>query len=84
MRLASTLSMTTWKNSGETSAKSWRKNEATRTSPSRWRYLWMAPRNQLMSKRRERSTSPARRAINMRRPSQIASNSARDISEWSR
>ncbi len=29
--------MTTWKNRGETSAKSWRKNEAARTSPSRWR-----------------------------------------------
>ena len=28
VRLTSTLSMTTWKNSGETSAKSWRKNEA--------------------------------------------------------
>ena len=33
-RCTSTLSMTTWKNSGETSAKNCRKNEATSTSPS--------------------------------------------------
>src|SRR5216683_5543155 len=44
VRCTSTLSITTWKNSGETRAKSWRKNEASRTSPSRWRYLWIAPR----------------------------------------
>ena len=35
LRCTSTLSMTTWKNSGETSAKSWRKNEATSTSLSK-------------------------------------------------
>ena len=44
--------MTTWKNSGETRANSCRKNDATSTSPRRCRYLWIAPRNQVMSKRR--------------------------------
>ena len=34
LRCTSTLSITTWKNSGETSAKSCRKNDATSTSPS--------------------------------------------------
>ena len=45
-RCTSTLSMTTWKNSGETRAKTCRKNDATSTSPRRRRYLWIAPRNQ--------------------------------------
>ena len=71
-RWTSTLSMTTWKKSGVTSAKSCRKNEATSTSLSRPRYLWMAPRNQVMSKRRVRSVSGARRVISTRRPSQTA------------
>ena len=61
LRCTSTLSMTTWKNSGETSANSCRKNEATSTSPSRRRYLWIAPRNQVMSKRRD-EIGRARRA----------------------
>ena len=39
----------------------------------------LAPRNQVMSNRRDRSTSPARRVINTRRPSHTASNSARVI-----
>ena len=46
LRCTSTLSITTWKNSGDTRAKSCRK-EATRTSLKWRRYLWMAPRNQL-------------------------------------
>ena len=65
--------MTTWKNSGETSANSCRKNDATSTSPSRRRYLWIAPRNQVMSNRRVMSDNPARRVIRISRPSQTAS-----------
>ena len=38
-RCTSTLSITTWKNSGVTSAKSCRKNETTSTSPNSVRYL---------------------------------------------
>ena len=55
LRCTSTLSITTWKNSGETSAKSCRKNEATSTSPSSGGTCGSAPRNQVMSKRRDRS-----------------------------
>ena len=79
-RCTSTLSMTTWKNSGETSANNCRKNDASSTSPSRRRYLWIAPRNQVMSKRRPMSDNPARRVIRINPPSQISSSSARDIS----
>ena len=75
-RCTSTLSITTWKNSGETSAKICRKNDATSTSPSRRRYLWIAPRNQVMSKRRVMSDNPARRVIRISPPSQMASSSA--------
>ncbi len=38
-RCTSTLSITTWKNSGETSAKICRKKDATITSPRSRRYL---------------------------------------------
>ena len=79
LRCTSTLSITTWKNSGDTSAKSWRKNEATSTSLSRRRYLWIAPRNQVMSNRRERSVRAARFVISTSRPSHTASSSARVI-----
>ena len=79
-RCTSTLSMTTWKNSGETSANNCRKNDASSTSPSRRRYLWIAPRNQVMSKRRPMSDKPARRVIRINPPSQMSSSSARDIS----
>ena len=71
-RCTSTLSMTTWKNSGETSPNNCRKNDATSTSPSRWRYLWIAPRNQVMSNRRVMSDNPARRVIRISPPSQTA------------
>ena len=64
--------MTTWKNNGETRANSCRKNDATSTSPRRCRYLWIAPRNQVMSKRRVMSDNPARRVIRISRPSQTA------------
>ena len=83
LRCTSTLSITTWKNSGEISANSCRKKEAINTSLSWRRYLPIAPRNQAMSKRRERSDNPARRAIRTRRPSQIASNSAWEM-DWGR
>ena len=69
--------MTTWKKSGETSAKTCRKNEATSTSPSSPRYLAMAPTNQLMSKRRVRLESALRRAIRTIRPSHTSSSSDR-------
>ena len=39
LRCTRTLSITTWKNSGVTSAKICRKNEATRTSVRSLRYL---------------------------------------------
>ena len=68
--------MTTWKKSGETSAKTCRKKEATSTSPSSQRYLAMAPANQLMSKRRVRLESALRRAISTIRPSHTSSSSA--------
>src|ERR1700722_4174899 len=68
--------MITWKNSGETRANNWRKKEATSTSVRTLRYLWMAPRNQVTSKRRVRSTRPARRVIRTRSPVQPASSSA--------
>ncbi|MGY4459899.1 hypothetical protein ACVWYI_003859 [Bradyrhizobium sp. LB13.1] len=73
------MSITTWKNSGETNAKSWRKNEAATTSPSSRRYLPIAPMNQVMSKWRPRSDSPARRAIRINPPSQFAHSSSRSI-----
>ena len=75
-RCTRTLSITTWKNSGETKANICRKNEATSTSPSKCRYLWIAPMNQVMSKRRVISDSPARRVIRINSPSQSASSSA--------
>ena len=78
-RCTSTLSMTTWKNSGETRANSCRKNDATSTSLRRWRYLWIAPRNQVMSNRRVMSDNPARRVIRISPPSQTARSSARVI-----
>ena len=78
-RCTSTLSMSTWKNSGETSANSCRKNDARSTSLRRWRYLWIAPRNQVMSNRRVTSDSPARRVMRINSPSQTASSSARVI-----
>src|SRR5215471_6914784 len=78
-RCTNTLSMTTWKNSGDTSANNCRKNDATSTSPRRCRYLWIAPINQVMSKRRVISDNPARRAIRISPPSQIARSSARVI-----
>ena len=71
--------MTTWKNSGETRANSCRKNDATSTSLRRCRYLWIAPRNQVMSKRRVMSDNPARRIIRISPPSQTATNSSRVI-----
>src|SRR5260370_179278 len=80
LRCTSTLSMTTWKKTGEISAKSWRKNEATSTSLNSPRYLWTAPRNQVTSNRLPRSVSLARRVIRTRRPSHTASSSARVIS----
>ncbi|MGY4295846.1 hypothetical protein ACVWXN_003941 [Bradyrhizobium sp. i1.4.4] len=79
-RWTSTLSITTWKNSGETSAKNCRKNEAASTSPNSRRYLPIAPMNQVISKWRPRSESPARRAIRISPPSQIAHSSSRSIS----
>jgi hypothetical protein len=78
-RCTSTLSITTWKNSGEMRAKICRKNEASRTSLSRRLYFLTAPRNQVMSKRRARSDSPARRVIKIKPPSQTLSNSSRVI-----
>ena len=79
VRLTSTLSITTWKNSGDTSENNCRKNDATSTS-ARWRrYLWMAPRNQEMSNRRDRSSRPARRVIRTIWPSQILARSVRAI-----
>ena len=71
--------MTTWKNSGDTSANSCRKNDATNTSPRRCRYLWIAPMNQVMSKRRVISDNPARRVIRISPPSQTARSSPRVI-----
>ncbi len=79
-RCTSTLSITTWKNSGETSANSCRKNEASSTSPSSRLYFRIAPRNQEMSNWRVRSVSPARRVIRISPPSQTAQSSSRDIS----
>src|SRR5262245_40413673 len=55
------------------------KNDATSTSLSRCRYLWIAPINQVMSKRRVISDNPARRAIRISPPSQTARSSARVI-----
>ena len=78
-RWTSTLSMTTWKNSGETRANSCRKNDATNTSLRRCRYLWIAARNHVMSNRRARSDIGARRVIRISRPSQTTLSSARDI-----
>src|SRR5215813_2551820 len=75
-RCTSTLSMTTWKNSGETSANSCRKNDARSSSLRRWRYLRIAPRNQVMSNRRVTSDSLARRVMRINSPSQTASSSA--------
>src|SRR5215468_10598652 len=71
--------MTTWKNSGEIKANSCRKNDVTSTSLSRCRYLWIAPRNQVMSKRRVISDNPARRVIRISPPSQTARSSPRVI-----
>src|SRR5215831_3508713 len=78
-RCTSTLSMTTWKNKGETSPNNCKKNDAISTSLRRRRYLWIAPINQVMSKRRVMSDNPARRAIRISPPSQIARSSARVI-----
>src|SRR4029453_11407121 len=75
-RCTSTLSMTTWRNSGEIKANSCRKNNATSPSLKRRRYLWIAPRNQVMSNRRGISDNPARRVIRISRPSQNARSSA--------
>jgi len=49
------------------------------TSLRRCRYLWIAPRNQVMSNRRVISDNPARRVIRISRPSQTARSSSRVI-----
>ncbi len=66
--------MTTWKNSGETSANSCRKNEATSTSPSSRRYLWIAPQEPGdVEPAREIGERGARRVIRTSSPLQPAS-----------
>ena len=76
-RCTSTLSMTTWKNSGETSANSWRKKDATSTSVKKRRYLCIACRNQVTSNRRASSPSEARRASSTSRPLHCAQQASR-------
>ena len=58
-RCTSTLSITTWKNSGLTSANSCRNSETTSTSPNSRRYLTRLGMNQLKS---NLASSPARLA----------------------
>src|SRR5260370_13507032 len=78
-RCTSTLSMTTWKNSGETRPSSCRNSNPSSGSRRRCRYLWIAPRNQVMSNRRVMSDNAARRVIRISRPSQTARSSLRVI-----
>jgi hypothetical protein len=75
-RCTSTLSITTWKNSGVTSAKSCRTKETSSTSPSNLRYLTTAGMNQLKSNRASSPASDAREVNRIRSPLQRAAKSA--------
>ncbi len=70
--------MTTWVKSGVNRANTWRKNEASRTSLSKWRYLITAGMNQVKSNLRSCGRRFARFANNKRSPVQFASNCSRD------
>jgi hypothetical protein len=79
VRWTRTLSIMAWKNSGETSAKSCRKNEATRTSRATGGIC--VSRQRTTSNRTDaRSVRPASRATGTRCPVQTASYSACVIS----
>ncbi len=71
-----TLSITTWKNSGVTSAKSCRTKDTSNTSPSSLRYLTTAGMNQVKSNFASSPASEAREANRISPPLQRASNSA--------
>ena len=75
-RWISTLSMTTWKNSGVASAKSCRKNETTSTSANSRRYFTTAGMNHVRSNRRSSPPSPARRVTSTSRPVHNAPSSS--------
>ena len=62
---------------GDPSANSCRKNDATSTSHNSPLYLQVAPRNQAMLDCPAMSDNPARRAVRMNPPSQIARSSGR-------
>ncbi len=73
----STLSITTWKNSGVTRAKSCRKSEATSASPSRDRKRTIDGMNQVRSKGRAAPTVRSRVVKRISSPVQRSSNAAR-------
>lgn len=76
-RCTSTLSITTWKKSGETSAKSCRKSEMSITSPSSWRCLTRLGMNQLKSNRASSPASEARLVTSSSSPDHCSAKTAR-------
>ena len=78
-RCTSTLSMTTWKNSGETSANICRKNEATSTSLEQPAIFVDRAQEPADVEAAGESDNPARRVIRISSPSQTAISSSRVI-----
>ncbi|MNJ63079.1 hypothetical protein D3C77_589520 [compost metagenome] len=75
-RCTSTLSMTTWKNSGVSKAKICSTKETSSTSPNSLRYLTIAGMNQVKSKRESSPAIEASERISSRSPVQRASSSS--------
>ncbi len=75
-RCTSTLSITTWKNSGVARAKICKANDTSSTSPSSRRYLTIAGMNQVKSKRASSPASDAREVNRINSPFQRLENSA--------
>ena len=75
-RLTSTLSITTWNKSGDTNAKSCKKNEAKITSPNSLRYLTTAGINHEMSNLRFLPLINSRQVIIKSLPFHLSINSS--------
>ncbi|MCY1559491.1 hypothetical protein D9M68_965370 [compost metagenome] len=76
-RCTSTLSITTWKNSGLTSAKSWRMKEMKSTSPSSLRCLTRLGMNQEKSNLASSPARLARLVMRISSPVQCAAKTSR-------
>ncbi|MNR07576.1 hypothetical protein D3C85_1237010 [compost metagenome] len=76
-RCTSTLSITTWKNSGVSSAKICNTKDTSSTSPSSLRYLTMAGMNQVKSNFDNSPANEASERIRISSPLQRASSASK-------